>query len=148
MTSVACVDDNRLLGEALGSRLGREPGFAWLGCLHRAEGVLERLVELAPDLVLLDLDMPGLDPFALLEHAAGKLPGTRIVVITASTRASDRDHALASGAWGYLSKGISTPRLLEAMRRVMADEVVLDEAGAVDDGTFPPGTSPGAARPA
>lgn len=147
MTSVACVDDNRLLGEALGSRLGREPGFVWLGCLHRAEGALERLVELAPDLVLLDLDMPGLDPFALLEHAGGSLPSTRIVVITASTRASDRDHALARGAWGYLSKGISTLRLLEAMRRVMADEVVVDEVGAVDDGTFPPGPSPGAAQP-
>lgn len=127
MTSVICVDDNRLLGEALAVRLAQEPDFRWLGCLSRPESVEHRLWSLAPDLMLLDIDMPGLDSFSLMERAATELPRTRILVVTGHSQPTDRERALALGAWGYISKGVSTPQLLAAMRRVMAGEVVIDE---------------------
>ncbi len=127
MTTVVSVDDNRLLGDALAVRLAREPEFHWLGCLSQAATVEQRILELQPDLILLDIDMPGLDAFDLMELMAGRLPETRILVLTGHSRAPDRDRALALGAWGYLSKGISTPQLLAAMRRVTVGEVVLDE---------------------
>lgn len=138
MTTVVSVDDNRLLGDALAVRLAREPEFSWLGCLSRAATVEDRLLELRPDLILLDIDMPGLDAFRLMERMAERLPGTRILVLTGHSLPPDRDRALALGAWGYLSKGISTPQLLAAMRRVMVNEVVLDEE--------PAGVSPKAPR--
>jgi len=133
VTSVVCIDDNRLLGDALGVRLAREPDFRWLGCLSRAELVERQLWRLAPDLLLLDLDVPGLDPFRLMEAAAERLPATRILIVTGLGGPADRDQALALGAWGFVSKGVSTPRLLEAMRRVMRGEVVLEDGLAGED---------------
>ena len=127
MTAVVSVDDNRLLGDALAVRLAREPEFNWLGCLSSAATVEQRLLELGPDLILLDIDMPDLDAFHLMERVAERLPQTRILVLTGLSRAPDCERALGLGVWGYITKGISTPQLLAAMRRVMLGEVVLDE---------------------
>ncbi|MEP7346297.1 MAG: DNA-binding response regulator, partial [Gemmatimonadaceae bacterium] len=61
MTSIVCIDDNQLVGEAMERRFSMEPDFEWLGWLQEPEGILERLAALNPELILLDVEVPGLD---------------------------------------------------------------------------------------
>jgi DNA-binding NarL/FixJ family response regulator len=133
MTSIVCIDDNPLVADALERRLSMEMDFRWLGWLNQSDDILARLVELAPDLVLLDIDMPGLDAFQLVEDACRRLPEVRVVMFTGYSRPDYLEEALRRGAWGYLSKSATTQGLLESLRRVVRGEVVLVDE--VDDGS-------------
>lgn len=136
MTSIVCIDDNPLVAEALARRLSLEPDFDWLGSLTESDDILGRLTELAPDLVLVDIDIPGLDAFALVEQISERLPNVRAVMFTGHARSDYLEQAFSRGAWGYISKSASAHTLIEALRRVVQGEVVLledEETGSAVD---------------
>jgi len=126
VTSVVCIDDNQLVAEALERRLGLERDFSWRGWLSERDDILKRVTDLAPDLVLLDIDLPGLDAFELVQRLARYAPRSRVVMFSGHLRSDYLELALAAGAWGYISKSSSTHALLEALRRVARGDVVLD----------------------
>lgn len=130
--SVLCVDDNELVAGALGQRFKHEPTLRWAGWESdgsRVRGAVERL---RPDVVLMDIDMPGMDAFALAAQISGEFPGVRVVMFSGHVQAGYIERALDSGAWGYLSKNEDTATLIESIRRVGAGEIVLSrEAEAV-----------------
>jgi DNA-binding NarL/FixJ family response regulator len=141
MTSIICIDDNPLVADALARRLSLEEDFTWLGWLNQTDRILDRLIELVPDLVLVDIDIPGLDAFELVEEVSRRLPTTRVVMFTGYSRPDYLEHALLRGAWGYLSKNATTHALLDALRRVVRGEVVLMEEDERSElsGPQPPG---------
>jgi len=117
---VAVVEDDRWLCRHLRDEIGRAPGFACLAGYHSAEEALAALPALAPDVVVLDIHLPGLDGIECLRRLKPLCPATRFLILTAYEESDKIFQALLAGAHGYLLKGSETPELLDALRQVHA----------------------------
>ena len=123
--SVLCVDDNAAVAEALEVKVGRTEGFEWKGALPRADDLVAVCLRERPMLVLLDVDMPGRDPFEALAELVEKCPETRVVMFSGHVRRDLVTRAVDAGAWGYVSKNDGEEELVAALRRVAAGELAL-----------------------
>ncbi len=83
-----------------------------------AEGV-ELATRLQPDVVLLDLSMPGMDGLEALPLILAAVPGVRVVVLSAFTANAMAKRAVAAGAIGYIEKGLSPTELLIALQTLL-----------------------------
>lgn len=126
--SVLLVDDHTLFRSGIVSLLQRHPDFTIVG--EAADGVegIKRAKQLRPDVVLLDLNMPGMSGLETLQLLLQDCPDTAVVMLTVSEEAEDLTAALAAGARGYLIKNIDADYLVRAIRRAAAGEPVLAEA--------------------
>jgi DNA-binding NarL/FixJ family response regulator len=118
---VVIVDDHALLRDALATILSGEADFEVVGQGGSAADALRLTRELSPEMILLDIDMPGSGINAAREIAAG-YPETKIVILTSS---EDDDHliaALKNGARAYILKGVAARELLRILRAVCAGE--------------------------
>jgi DNA-binding NarL/FixJ family response regulator len=122
---VLCVDDNEHVAVALRLKFMAAGEFQWRGWLPSAAGLVAAAEREAPRVVLLDIDMPGPDPFEALAQIADRCPETRVVVFSGHVRRDLIDRALETGAWGYVSKNDGEDALLDAVRRVVAGELGL-----------------------
>lgn len=118
--SILCVDDNTELTEALRGTLARLGGFEWLGSLSDTTTLRAMITRLKPNIVLLDVDMPGRSSFDLLSELGPIFPGTRIVFFSGHVRAELIDRALDGGAWGYASKSDTPNAVVQCLRDVAA----------------------------
>jgi DNA-binding NarL/FixJ family response regulator len=89
-----------------------------VGCLQSAEEVVETVQRLRPDVVVLDLDMPGRGSFAALRALAQRCPEARVLIYSGHVRADLVDEALELGAWGYVSKEEPVAAIIDAIRSV------------------------------
>ncbi|HLO39388.1 MAG TPA: response regulator transcription factor [Phycisphaerales bacterium] len=121
---VLCVDDNDLVARSLSRRVRQEQGLDWLGVITDTSRISERVVESAPDIVLMDIDMPGVDTFGIVDELASRLPTARIVMFSGHIDAGYIQRALDSSAWGYLSKHDDVSNLISSIRRVGNGEIV------------------------
>lgn len=126
--SVLLVDDHTLFRSGIKSLLQRNPEFVVVG--EAADGVegIKRAQQLQPQVVLLDLNMPGMSGVETLQLMLQDSPGSAIVMLTVSEDADDLSTALRAGASGYLLKNIDTDYLARAIRRAAAGETVVAEA--------------------
>jgi DNA-binding NarL/FixJ family response regulator len=122
---VFCVDDNELVGEALRRRIEQVPDIEWLGLARNGAEVIDRVREIAPHIVLMDIDMPGVDTFGLVQRITTEMPEVRIIMFSGHVELDYIDRALDAGAWGYLSKNDDVGRLLEGIRQVSRGEIAL-----------------------
>lgn len=129
---VLCVDDNPLVADAVTTRLDLAGGFECVGHLLDATTLLDEVARLRPDVVLMDLDMPGAEPFEMMRMLSGTHPDTRVLVLSGHVRRDLLDRAIEYGAWGYLSKNDDAETLVAAIRRVAAGEFVLGPELAID----------------
>jgi two-component system, NarL family, nitrate/nitrite response regulator NarL len=120
-----CVDDNQWVAEAIERRLRREPDFQWLGWLPHAGELLEKAEALRPDVVLLDVDIPGDDTFDATERLVKARPEARVVMLSGHVKPDYVDRAIAAGAWGYICKSEENDAIIGALRRVVGGEFVL-----------------------
>lgn len=125
---VLLVDDHALFRSGVKSLLLRHKDFEVVGeSSDSLEGV-KRARELKPDVVLLDLHMPGISGKDAVRLFLDESPETRIVMLTVSESANDLVDTLRAGASGYLLKNIETETLLDSIRRaVTGDSVVSAE---------------------
>lgn len=125
---VLLVDDHSLFRSGIRSLLQRHAEFLVVG--EAADGVegIKRAQQLKPDVVLLDLNMPGISGVETLQLMQQDCPDTAIIMLTVSEESSDLALAMRSGARGYLIKNIETDYLLRAIRRAAAGETVVAEA--------------------
>lgn len=125
---VLLVDDHSLFRSGIRSLLQRHAEFSVVG--EAADGVegIKRCQQLKPDVVLLDLNMPGMSGVETLQLMQQDSPDTAILMLTVSEEATDLALAMRSGARGYLIKNIETEYLLRAIRRAAAGETVVAEA--------------------
>jgi two-component system nitrate/nitrite response regulator NarL len=126
--SVLLVDDHTLFRSGIRSLLQRHPEFCVVG--EAADGVegIKRALQLQPQVVLLDLNMPGMSGVETLTLMRQDCPDSAIVMLTVSEDAEDLGVALKAGASGYLLKNIDTDYLTRAIRRAAAGEMVVAEA--------------------
>ena len=122
---VLCVDDNRLIAKAFERRLAFESHLKWAGWVEDAKAVAGVVKETSPDVLMLDIDMPGGDSFDLVRTLADTTPDLKVVMFSGHVRVEYLDRAIDAGAWGYLSKNQSMDEVVAAIQRVAAGEFVL-----------------------
>ena len=125
---ILLVDDHSLFRSGIRLLLQRNNDFEVVG--EASDGVegVKRAKELQPDIVLLDLHMPGLSGLAAIQLILQDTPDCQVVMLTVSEDSDDLGAALKSGAAGYLLKNIDADYLLDALRRVMQGDSVISNA--------------------
>ena len=119
------VDDHAIVREGMRAVLEDESDFAVVGECSSGDEALEVCDTLKPDVVLLDLSMPGLDPVNTIRGLVQRVPGVRVMVFT-SFGADDVVRAtLDAGAIGFLLKDARRDELLQAIRSVAAGQPYL-----------------------
>ena len=122
---VLCVDDNRMLADALAMQFKTHADLEWAGWLENSAELVQQICEAQPDVVLMDIDMPGPDPFLSVRDLSETAPEIRVLMFSAYVRRDYIDRAIEMGAWGYVSKNESMSEVMDALRRVYSGEFVL-----------------------
>jgi DNA-binding NarL/FixJ family response regulator len=126
---ILIVDDHPLTRDALAGLLAHN-GFDVVGQAGSGAEAIDQARELHPDLVLLDLSMPGMDGLAALPKLRDAAPNAEIVVLTASEDESNLLGAIRAGAAGYLLKSEPPERIVAFLRGVAQGEAALSGAVA------------------
>ena len=121
---VLLVDDHDLFRSGLVSLL-REQGLQVVADAPNGESALQLVRELAPDVVVMDLNMPGLSGIETTERITATAPLTRVVVLTISAEDGDVMNAVLAGACGYLLKDASIGDLVAGIRAAAAGESLI-----------------------
>jgi two-component system nitrate/nitrite response regulator NarL len=122
---ILLVDDHSLFRNGIKSLLESQDGFEVIGeASNGLEGV-KRAKQLQPDIILLDLHMPGTSGLEALGMLAEDLPNTKVLMLTVSEDAQDLMQALRSGAQGYLLKNIEIDFLVDSIHRAMNGESII-----------------------
>lgn len=119
---VLCVDDHAFMAEGLRSRLSLERDMELVGRLESAEALVDEATRARADIVLLDIEMPGRDPFEALQDLHRRCPQVKVIMLSAYVRDHYVDTAVKSGAWGYLSKSDPPDTVVEAIRKASGGE--------------------------
>jgi len=126
---ILIADDHPLTRDALAGLLTHN-GFDVVGQAASGEEAIDRARELRPDLVLLDLTMPGMDGLTALPKVREAAPDAEVVVLTASEDESNLLAAIRAGAAGYLLKSEPPERIVAFLRGVARGEAALSGAVA------------------
>ncbi|WP_197466770.1 response regulator [Tsukamurella pseudospumae] len=129
-SSVLIVDDQRLIRDGLTMLLTAAPDFYVAGEATNGDEAARAYRELAPDVVLMDLRMPGVDGVRGIEQIIAADPAARIVVLTTFDDDEHMYPALAAGAVGFLVKDIAPEALLDGLRRALGGEVPMSPGPA------------------
>lgn len=116
--SVAVVDDHPIVREGLIQVIGGFGGFRVTGAGHSAADAIDLVRRDAPDILILDLEIPGsgIEAIRAITHAGSQ---TRILILTISERPQDVIEAMRLGAAGYVLKGISGDELFHVLNRLV-----------------------------
>ncbi len=115
---VLLADDHPLLREGVKSCLAAAPGIKVVGEVSDGGDVVARAAELSPDVVLMDLNMPGLNGLEATERLRRELPAVRVLVFTIHHEPQYVAQLLRAGAHGYVTKDAPPDELMAALRRV------------------------------
>jgi NarL family two-component system response regulator LiaR len=129
-TRVLVVDDHEVFSDAVAMLLEHQPDVRLVGAARDAEEAIELLqvgTDDEPDVVLMDLDLPGLDGIRATRRIRELSPDSKIVVLTALQDPEVIADALAAGACGYVPKTSAVDDLMDVVRRAAAGELVMPE---------------------
>jgi DNA-binding NarL/FixJ family response regulator len=120
VTRVLVVDDHPVVREGLVSVLEDQPGIEVVGSLGSAEQAVAQVGRLRPDIVLLDLELPGMDGVTAIPQLLAGSPATGVIVFTAYDTEERVLGAIRAGARGYLLKGASGQEIAAAIQTVQS----------------------------
>jgi DNA-binding NarL/FixJ family response regulator len=126
MTTVLLVDDHPLVHAGLASLLATTDDIAIVGEAGGGEQAITLASDLVPDVVLMDLSMPGMDGVEATRRILGTHPQVHVVVLTSFADQERVADALAAGAVGYLLKDCDGREVLEAIRSAALGHAPLD----------------------
>ena len=125
MIRVAIVDDQRLFVDGLARILGIQPDMEVVGRAHTGEEAVELCLREEPDVVLMDLSMPGIGGISATRKLLGLLPRTQVLVLTVHTDDTSLFQAIKAGAQGYILKDCTPEDLTSAIQSVhMGDTII------------------------
>jgi DNA-binding NarL/FixJ family response regulator len=127
---VLIVDDHAVVREGLRTFLQLQEGMEVVGEAADGEEAVERAVALAPDVILMDLVMPGLDGVGAMRVLRERAPASRVIVLTSFLDDERLMPALQSGASGYLLKDVEPADLARAVRGACAGEALIAPTAA------------------
>jgi DNA-binding NarL/FixJ family response regulator len=126
---IMLVDDHALVRSAIRQALEADDVIV-VGEASTAEEALEAAPRLRPDVLLMDIDLPGLSGIEAVRELAPRLPDTYIVMLTASTDRRDLLEAIRHGAAGYLTKDLTGDALLRAIRGLRRGDLAMSRGHA------------------
>ena len=138
--SVLLADDHELIGRMLSSLLESEDDMQVVGSLSNSDDAIQEAIRLAPDVCVLDIDMPGPSCFDAARTITTRCPNTKIIFLSAYVQDRFIQQALDVGAAGYVSKTESPQTVLKAIRAAAAgdayfsadvqERIAIDSSGA------------------
>ena len=123
---IVVADDHPIFRDGLCRLLALEPDFDVVAQAQDGRQVLDVLQQHEPDILLLDLKMPGLDGLATLQRLQSSKHKTRVIVLTASEDKNEFVQAMKLGTSGIVLKQSATDLLIKSIRKVNAGEIWLD----------------------
>jgi two-component system response regulator DesR len=126
------ADDQALVRGAIAALLGLEPDLEVVAEVGSGDDAVTAVAEHAPDVALLDVEMPGLDGIEAARQIRSRSPGTRVLMVTTFGRPGYLKRALQAGASGFVVKETPAAQLADAVRRVHQGLRVVDPALAMD----------------
>jgi DNA-binding NarL/FixJ family response regulator len=120
MISVSIVDDEKKLCQSISTFLNGSPGFRCVSIYGNAEAALKHLPADQPDVVLMDINMAGMNGIECVRHLKTLVPQIQILMFTIYEDTEQIFKALAAGATGYLLKRLEPGELLQSIRDVHA----------------------------
>lgn len=142
MTTVLICDDHRIVREGLRQFVEAVPGVDRVDTAASGEEVLARYSQDAPDLVLMDIRMPGLGGLETTRRLLGRHPDARVIMLTASEERDQVATAVSYGARGFLLKDVSGQELCTAVASALAGRDLVEPSlrRALAEGTTRSGT--------
>ncbi|MGW1997116.1 response regulator [Embleya sp. NPDC001921] len=125
MIRLLIADDHPVVREGLAGMLAAESDFEVVGSVEDGARAVDRAAELRPDVVLMDLRMPGIDGVAATRRIVRELPGVHVLILTTYDTDADIVRAVEAGATGYLLKDTPRVELAAAVRAAARGETVL-----------------------
>ena len=119
---VAIVDDHPMVAEGIEAILETYDDIRVVATLCNGQAIIDQVKTLAPDVVLLDLNMPGLNGLSVTEILLERRPQTRVLILTMHDSAEYITTALSHGASGYILKDVPTEEIKTAIDTVMRGE--------------------------
>jgi DNA-binding NarL/FixJ family response regulator len=119
---ILIVDDHPVVRAGLTSMLSTQPGMEVVGSASNGKEALALLEKTVPDVILIDLRMPGMSGLETMRAIRLRIDPPRIIVLTGFDTDEDIYQAVEAGAQGYVLKSASQDELLEAIRLVLADK--------------------------
>lgn len=117
--TIIIIDDHPIMRKGLASTLESEPGFEVTHQFERAEEYLEVMEQENPDLLVVDLSLPGMNGIELVKNVIFQYPDQKILVVSRHEETLYAERALRAGAKGYVMKFESSDVLLNAVRKVL-----------------------------
>jgi two-component system chemotaxis response regulator CheB len=134
LTRVMLVDDHKLLLDGLHVLIDGENDMKVVGRVEDGARAVQRASELEPDVVVMDICMPGMDGIQATREIVARLPAAKVVALSAQSDASTINRVLQAGARSYITKDRAYDELAGAIRRIERDQPYFsaDIAGLVD----------------
>jgi len=127
---VLLVDDHAVVREGLRNFLALQDGLEIVGEASDGNEAIEQAQRLGPDVILMDLVMPGLDGIGAMRQLRVRVPGSRVIVLTSFLEDERVLPAIQAGAAGYLLKNVAPAELARAIRAAHAGEAIIDPTAA------------------
>jgi len=140
MIRLLVADDQAMIRTALATLLALEPDIDVVADVGRGDEVVPAALRTAPDVAMLDIEMPGLDGIAAAAALREAAPACRVLICTTFGRPGYLRRAMEAGALGFVVKDAPAEQLADAVRRVAAGDRVVDPALAA--ATLASGASP------
>ena len=128
MTTVAIVDDHSVVRIGMKYVIMTDREFKFVGEADDGAEAVSLVEKVHPDILLLDVRMPGTGGIAALKSVREKFPDQRVVMLTMSDAEEDVYQALTLGARGYVIKDNSPGNIIGALRKVMSGELAVSDA--------------------
>jgi DNA-binding NarL/FixJ family response regulator len=125
-TTCLAVDDHPAVRHGLRLMIGDAQDLELVGHVHNGEEVLEAIERLRPEVVIMDVRLPGMDGISTVKRIAQSCPGVHTVMFSAYGDKRLLSDAIAAGARGYVMKGSPPEDLLRAIRTVVAGKPFVD----------------------
>lgn len=123
---VVLCDDHPVVLDGLRAVFARDGRIDVVGVMHDGEHAVSLTCALAPDVLIVDLSLPGISGVEVTRHVAAECPTVRIIVLTVHEKRAYVDRLLAAGASGYVLKRSASQQLVTAVHAVAAGGVYVD----------------------
>ena len=118
--TVFVADDHAIVREGLASLLAAQPDLSVIGTAADGRDALRQVAKLLPDVVIVDIAMPQMNGIEAAREIRGRVPRTRLVILSMHSSVEHVFHALEAGAAGYVLKESAGKEIIEAVRAVHA----------------------------
>ena len=131
MIKLLIADDHHLFREGLSRILDDSPSFQIVGTVSSGEDAMTATAELMPDVIMLDIHMPGMGGLEAAQHLHNRYPDLGIIMLTVSEDENDLFTAVRAGARGYMLKNSTAVELSAGIRQVYAGKAAISPTMSV-----------------